>query len=40
MCTNSQIDAMNYAAERSASIKQPGSGDQLRQLVSQKVSNA
>ena len=40
MCSKSQIQAMDYAAERSAATKQPGSGDQLRQLVSQEVSNA
>lgn len=39
MCTSDQTTAVNYAAERSAATKQPGSGDQLRQLVSQKVSS-
>jgi hypothetical protein len=40
MCTSDQTTAVNYAAERSAATNQPGSGDLLRQLVSQKVSSA
>ena len=39
MCSRSQIEAVTYAAERFAATKQPGSGDRLHQLVSQKVSS-
>gem|GEM_PF-6520719 len=38
MCTSNQTTAINYAAERSAATNQPGSGDQLRQLVREVVS--